>query len=61
MDLLLRPGAIQSRSDLEDRIYGWGDEVESNAVEFLIHALRRKLGNVIKNVRGLDGAVSRGD
>lgn len=51
--LLARPGAILSRSDLEDRIYGWGEEVESNAIEFLIHALRRKLGKqVIKNVRG---------
>lgn len=54
--LLVRPGAILSRSDLEDRIYGWGDEVESNAVEYLIHALRRKLGSeTIKNVRGQDG------
>ena len=59
--LLVRPGAILSRSDLEDRIYGWGDEVESNAVEFLIHALRRKLGNeVIKNVRGVGWMVLKG-
>ncbi|MBK5355565.1 response regulator [Pseudomonas sp. TH41] len=58
--LLIRPGAILSRSDLEDRIYGWGNEVESNAVEFLIHALRRKLGNhVIKNVRGMGWMVSK--
>jgi two-component system OmpR family response regulator len=56
--LLVRPGAILSRSDLEDRIYGWGEEVESNAVEFLIHALRRKLGNdIIKNVRGVGWMV----
>lgn len=59
--LLVRPGAILSRSDLEDRIYGWGEEVESNAVEFLIHALRRKLGSdVIKNIRGVGWMVSRG-
>lgn len=59
--LLVRPGAILSRSDLEDRIYGWGEEVESNAVEYLIHALRRKLGSeVIKNVRGLGWMVSKG-
>jgi two-component system OmpR family response regulator len=59
--LLIRPGAILSRSELEDRIYGWGNEVESNAVEFLIHALRRKLGNhVIKNVRGIGWMVSKG-
>lgn len=59
--LLIRPGAILSRSDLEDRIYGWGEEVESNAVEFLIHALRRKLGSdTIKNVRGVGWMVSKG-
>jgi two-component system OmpR family response regulator len=59
--LLVRPGAILSRSDLEDRIYGWGEEVESSAVEFLIHALRRKLGShIIKNVRGVGWMVSKG-
>jgi two-component system OmpR family response regulator len=58
--LLLRPGAILSRSELEDRLYGWGDEVESNAVEFLIHALRKKLGSeAIKNVRGVGWMVSK--
>ncbi len=58
--LLMRPGAILSRQDLEDRIYGWHHEVESNAVEFLIHGLRKKLGsNVIKNVRGLGWMVSK--
>ncbi|HXE21662.1 MAG TPA: response regulator transcription factor [Rhodoferax sp.] len=58
--LLVRPGAILSRSELEDRIYGWGEEVESNAVEFLIHSLRKKLGSrTIKNVRGVGWMVSR--
>lgn len=58
--LLVRPGVILSRGELEDRIYGWGDEVESNAVEYLIHALRRKLGSeIIKNVRGLGWMVSK--
>lgn len=58
---LVRPGAILSRSELEDRLYGWGDEVESNAVEFLIHSLRKKLGNsAIKNVRGVGWMVSKG-
>jgi len=58
--LLLRPGAILSRTELEDRIYGWGEEVESNAIEYLIHALRRKLGSeVIKNVRGAGWMVSK--
>ncbi|CAM5203503.1 Response regulator transcription factor OS=Castellaniella sp OX=1955812 GN=EPN31_06400 PE=4 SV=1 [Castellaniella denitrificans] len=58
--LLARPGAILSRADLEDRIYGWGEEVESNAIEYIIHALRKKLGNdVIENVRGLGWMVSK--
>jgi two-component system, OmpR family, response regulator len=58
--LLVRPGAILSRSDLESRIYGWNEEVESNAVEFLIHALRKKLGSaVIKNVRGVGWMVAK--
>lgn len=58
--LMVRPGAILSRSQLEDRIYGWGEEVESNAVEYLIHSLRRKLGStVIKNVRGVGWMVSK--
>lgn len=58
--LLLRPGAILSRSDLETRIYGWGEEVESNAIEFLIHSLRKKLGNeAIKNLRGVGWMVSK--
>lgn len=59
--LMVRPGAILSRSELEDRIYGWGEEVESNAVEYLIHALRKKLGSkTIKNVRGVGWLVSKG-
>lgn len=59
--LLLRPGAILSRAELENRIYGWNEEVESNAVEFLIHSLRKKLGSqTIKNVRGAGWMVSKG-
>ena len=59
--LLNRPGAILSRSELETRIYGWNEEVESNAVEFLIHALRKKLGSdAIKNVRGVGWMVDKG-
>jgi len=59
--LMLRPGAILSRSELESRIYGWNEEVESNAVEFLIHSLRKKLGSdAIRNVRGVGWMVPRG-
>ena len=58
--LLLRPGAILSRGDLEERIYGWNEEVESNAVEFIIHGIRKKLGPAaIKNVRGVGWMVDR--
>jgi len=52
--LLERPGQILSRGQLEDRLYGWGEEVESNVVEVHIHTLRRKLGaDFIRNVRGV--------
>jgi two-component system OmpR family response regulator len=58
--LLSRPGTILSRSDLEQQIYGWNEEVESNAVEFLIHAVRRKIGAAaIRNVRGIGWMVDR--
>ena len=58
--LLMRPGAILSRSELEERMYGWNDEIDSNVVEFMIHSLRKKLGNdTIKNVRGLGWMVAK--
>ena len=57
--LIERPSAVLSRAQLEERLYGWGDEVESNAVEVHIHHLRRKLGaNLIRNVRGLGYTLS---
>ena len=52
--LLVRPGAVLSRAQLEDRLYGWGEEIESNAVSVYIHQLRKKLGaDFISNVRGV--------
>jgi two-component system response regulator QseB len=52
--LLERPGTPLSRTKLEERLYGWGEEIESNAVEVYIHSLRRKLGTErIKNIRGV--------
>ncbi|HEY1492486.1 MAG TPA: response regulator [Steroidobacteraceae bacterium] len=52
--LMERPGTILSRAQLEERLYGWGEEVESNAVEVHIHGLRKKLGaDFILNVRGV--------
>jgi two-component system OmpR family response regulator/two-component system response regulator QseB len=57
--LLERPGAILSRDQLESRIYGWGEEVMSNAVDVLIHGMRKKLGaDIIRNVRGLGWRVA---
>jgi len=57
--LLERPGAILSREQLENRLYGWGEEVTSNAVDVLIHGMRRKLGaEAIRNVRGLGWRVA---
>lgn len=49
-----RPGAYLTRSQLEERLYGWEEEIASNAVEVHIHGLRRKLDpELIRNVRGL--------
>ncbi|MBP7659162.1 MAG: response regulator transcription factor [Burkholderiaceae bacterium] len=57
--LMLRPGALLSRAQLEDRLYGWGEEIESNAVSVYIHQLRRKLGaDFIRTVRGVGYFVS---
>ena len=57
---LERPGAVLSRAQLEEKLYGWGEEIGSNAVEVYIHALRRKLGaDAIKNVRGVGYMVPR--
>lgn len=57
--LMLRPGAILTRTQLEGSIYGWNEEVESNAVDFLIHGIRKKLGaDAIKNIRGAGWMVN---
>ena len=58
--LLLRPGAVLSRAQLEDRLYGFGESVESNAVEVYVHSLRRKLGSdAIRTRRGAGYFVPR--
>jgi len=57
--LLDQPGRILSRGQLEERLYGWGEEVESNVVEVHVHTLRRKLGaDFIRNVRGVGYRVA---
>ncbi len=58
--LMLRPGTILARAELEERIYGWNEEVESNAVDFLIHGIRKKFGtSIIKNIRGAGWMVEK--
>lgn len=55
-----RPGAFLTRAQLEERLYGWNEEIASNAVEVHIHALRRKIDpNVIRNVRGVGYTLAK--
>jgi two-component system, OmpR family, response regulator QseB len=57
--LMQRPGAVLSREQLEESVYGWGEEVGSNAIEVHLHHLRKKLGaGAIKNVRGVGYRVT---
>lgn len=58
--LIARPGAILSRSQLEEKLYGWAGDIESNAVEVYIHGLRKKLGQqFIINIRGMGYMVEK--
>jgi DNA-binding response OmpR family regulator len=58
--LMQEPGAVVSRNKLEEAVYGWGEEVESNSVEVHLHNLRRKLRpELIRNVRGVGYRISR--
>jgi two-component system, OmpR family, response regulator len=55
-----RPGMILSKAQLEERLYGWGEEVESNAVDVLIHYVRKKLGkDIIRNMRGAGWFIAK--
>ena len=59
--LMQRPGALLSRAQLESRIYSWSEAVDSNAVEFLLHGLRQKIGaDQIENVRGVGWRIVTG-
>jgi two-component system, OmpR family, response regulator QseB len=61
-ELMLNAGRVLSREQLEERMYRWGEEVESNAVEVHIHHLRRKLGvTVVKTIRGVGYVMPRGE
>jgi len=58
--LLARPGVVLSRAQIEQKLYGWKDDISSNAVEVYIHGLRRKLGaDLIQNVRGMGYMVPK--
>ena len=60
--LMLRPGAVLSRAQIEDRLYGWGDAIESNAVSVYVHQLRKKLGaETIQSMRGVGYFLRRVD
>jgi len=60
MALVERPGVVLSRAQLEDKLYGWGEEVESNTIEVYIHGLRKKLGaDFVRTVRGVGYMVPR--
>ena len=60
--LLTSAGQVLSRSRLEETLYGWGTDIESNAVEVHIHHLRKKLGtNLIRTVRGVGYMVDKAD
>ncbi len=57
--LLEHPGMALSKAQLEERLYGWGEEVESNAVEVHVHNLRKKLGpDAIRTIRGVGYVVT---
>ncbi len=61
-ELMLNAGRVLSREQLEERLYRWGEEVESNAVEVHVHHVRRKLGAaVVKTIRGVGYMMPRGD
>lgn len=58
--LMLRPGHVLTRANLEDHLYGWNESIESNAVDVIIHGVRRKLGqDAIRNVRGVGWMVRK--
>lgn len=60
-ELMREPGAVISREQFEERLYSWGEEVESNAVQVHIHNLRKKLGHeMILTVRGVGYRIGDG-
>ncbi|CAM2171953.1 DNA-binding transcriptional activator QseB [Paraburkholderia sacchari] len=59
-ELMRDPGAIVTREQLEERLYGWNEEIESNAIQVHVYNLRRKLGSdAIRNVRGVGYGIGK--
>lgn len=60
IELVSNQGRVLSRHQLEQKLYSWGDEIESNTIEVYIHHLRKKFGSeLIKTVRGIGYIVAR--
>ncbi|ASW03029.1 response regulator [Paraburkholderia aromaticivorans] len=58
--LIEEPSRVFTRSELEDKLYGWGEEVGSNTIEVHVHSLRRKIGaEQIVTVRGVGYRLKR--
>ena len=58
--LMQRPGTVLSRAQIEQQIYGWGEEVESNAVDVLIHSIRKRFDkDIIRNLRGAGWMIAK--
>jgi DNA-binding response OmpR family regulator len=59
-ELLLNAGRVMSKAQLEEKLYGWGEEIESNAVEVFVHHLRRKLApDLIRTIRGVGYMIAK--
>ena len=59
-ELMRQAGRVLSREQLEECLYGWGEEVESNSVEVHVHHLRRKLGSsLIRTLRGVGYVIDK--
>ncbi len=61
-ELMMNAGRVRTRSQLEDGLYGWGEEIGSNTIEVYIHNLRRKLhADLIRTIRGVGYIIAAGD